>query len=105
MARNRRTFCEADNLEQKPDRLLKIVDGAIFSAIACAPLVMGGRHAWGHLALVAIIMVGTTCWLVRQFQPDQGEILGEEEEGAEAVVQLMCWNCKDSLASLVGEEG
>ena len=67
MARSGRSFCEADNPTQQQDRLLKFVDGAIFAAIVCAPLVMGGRHAWGHLALVAIIMSATTGWLVRQF--------------------------------------
>ncbi len=46
--------------------LLKIVDGGLVGCIFLVPLLLGGRQALGHLALVVLAVVVAVAWMIRQ---------------------------------------
>ena len=46
--------------------LLQVVDGSLAGVIFVAPLLMGGRHALGHLVLTALAVTAAAAWAVRQ---------------------------------------
>lgn len=46
--------------------LLKVVDGGLACCIFAVPLLMGGRQAFGQLALVGLAVVVATAWMLRQ---------------------------------------
>ena len=61
------------SLDQQPERnrsgsdlLLQIVDLGMAAIVFCSPLIFGGRHPWGQLALVAMCAVVSICWFTRQ---------------------------------------
>jgi O-antigen ligase/tetratricopeptide (TPR) repeat protein len=51
------------NLDQL---LLRVVDGGLAGVIFVAPLLMGGRHAAGQLALTVLAVTAAWVWAVRQ---------------------------------------
>ena len=60
------------NGRQAIDRfLLQVVDVGLAGVIFVAPLLMGGRHAVGQLALTVFAVAAAWAWAIRQcFQPD-----------------------------------
>ena len=46
--------------------LLQIVDGSLAGVIFVVPLLMGGRHALGHLVLTALAVTAAAAWAVQQ---------------------------------------
>ena len=53
--------------KQTLDRfLLQVVDGCLAGVIFFVPLLMGGRHAIGQLALTALAVAAAWAWAVRQ---------------------------------------
>ncbi len=59
--------------KQTLDRaLLRIVNGGLAGVIFLVPLLMGGRHAIGHLALSALAVATALAWAVRQSLRNEG---------------------------------
>jgi len=52
--------------DQVQTALLTVVDAALAVCIFAVPLAMGGRHALGHLLLVAAATVAALAWMFRQ---------------------------------------
>jgi len=53
--------------QQAFDRfLLRVVDVGLAGVIFCVPLLMGGRHAIGQLALTVLVVMAALAWIVRQ---------------------------------------
>ena len=46
--------------------LLHVVDGSLAGVVFLVPLLMGGRHAVGQLALTVLAVVAACAWTVRQ---------------------------------------
>ncbi len=47
------------------NRLLAVVDGCLAGVIFLLPLLLGGRHAWGHLALAILAVTMALAWTCR----------------------------------------
>jgi len=62
----RQVYASTPGAERLSALLLQIVDGGLAAVIFAVPYAMGGRHPLGQLILVALAVVTTLAWAIRQ---------------------------------------